>query len=453
MQRMKERNHIFANSRNIGYFNQVLLYNNTMNNNLIISQPPTFYRWMVLVFISFAMFGNYYVYDSIAPIADILKSQVGFTDENIGSLYSVYSIAAIIILLIGGYIIDRFGTKLSVMLFGIVCFLAALITAISSEFYYMLIGRLMLGLGAEPLIVAITTALAKWFKGKELSFAFGLNLTIARLGSVAADNSPTLFKSAYTTWQGPLLVAMIISIACIIGALGYWILESRAERKYILGEKGEVDKLDFKNMFRFDVSFWLIVALCVTFYSAIFPFRSFAIKYFIEAHGTTREFGGFLNSILPMSAMIATPLFGLLVDKVGNRALLMTLGSLILVPVYLMMAYTNISLYLPIAMMGISFSLIPAVMWPSVAYIVPQERLGTAYALMTLFQQIGLAGMNWLIGKANDIGGASVTNPEGYNIGMWIFSCLGFFGLFFAFMLRRQEKGPHRHGLETIKIS
>ncbi len=416
------------------------------------TSPPTIYRWAVLVFISLAMFGNYYVYDSIAPIADLLKSQLSFSDENIGLLYTSYSIAAIVILLIGGYIIDRFGTKLSTLIFGILCFIAAVITAVSSDFSIMIAGRLILGLGAEPLIVAVTTALAKWFKAKELSFAFGLNLTIARLGSFAADNSPTWASGSYSNWQDPLFLAIVISITCVIGAVGYFFLEGTAEKKYLLGEKGEVDKLDFKNIFKFNKSFWFIVALCITFYSAIFPFRSFAIKFFIEAHGTTREMGGFLNSILPFSAMIATPLFGLLADRVGKRALLMTFGSLMLLPVYLMMAYTDLTLYIPIAMMGIAFSLIPAVMWPSVAYIVKENRLGTAYALMTLIQQIGLAGMNWLIGSANDFAGASATNPDGYNLGLWIFSTLGFFGLFFAYMLRRTELSPQGHGLENKKM-
>lgn len=182
-----------------------------------------------------------------------------------------------------------------------------------------------------------------------------------------------------------------------------------------------------------------MVALCVTFYSAVFPFRSFAIKFFMEAHGETREFAGFLNSILPLSAMIATPLFGLLVDKVGKRALFMFIGSVLLLPVFLMMTYTGITLYVPIAMMGIAFSLIPAVMWPYVAYIVDEKKLGTAYALMTLIQQVGLAGFNWLIGYANDISMASPQNPDGYSLGMWIFSSLGFFGVLFSFLLRRAE--------------
>jgi MFS family permease len=314
----------------------------------------------------------------------------------------------------------------------------------------MLIGRIILGIGSEPLIVAITTALAKWFKGKELSFAFGINLTIARLASVAADNSPSWGKAFYINWQEPLFLAVLISITCIIGGVIYWMLERNAERKYQLGQAGETDKFVFKELFGFSTSFWLIVALCVTFYSAIFPFRSFAIKFFIEGHGVSREFAGFMNSILPMSAMIATPLFGLMADKIGKRALLMALGSILLMPVYLLMVYTNISLYVPIIMMGISFSLIPAVMWPSVAYIVDERKLGTAYSIMTLIQQIGVAAFNWMIGIANDSAGASAANPMGYAPGMWIFSILGFLGLFFAIMLRKQEMGPKGHGLEKV---
>jgi MFS family permease len=416
--------------------------------NTLKIEPPRAYRWLVLVFISVAMFGNYYIYDSIAPIADILKSDLGFTDENIGQMYSVYSFAAIFVLLFGGVFIDRYGTKISIVIFGIISTIAAIVTWTTPDLTVMLIGRVILGIGSEPLIVAITTALAKWFKGKELSFAFGINLTIARLGSVAADNSPSWGGAFYTNWQDPLFLAVLISLFCIIGGVVYWILESNAEKKYTLGAAGETDKFVIKDLFGFNKSFWLIVLLCVTFYSAIFPFRSFAIKFFIEGHGLTRESAGFLNSILPMSAMIATPLFGLMADKLGKRALLMAVGSIILIPVYLMMVYTNISLYVPIIMMGISFSLIPAVMWPSVAYIVDEKKLGTAYSLMTLIQQVGLFLFNWMIGATNDMAGASAANPEGYIPGMWIFSILGFLGLLFSVLLHKHESGPKGHGLE-----
>jgi MFS family permease len=236
------------------------------------------------------------------------------------------------------------------------------------------------------------------------------------------------------------------------GAVLYWLLERRVERRYPLA-RGETDKVVLRDIARFGASYWLIVGLCVTFYSAIFPFQTFAVKFFMEAHGTSRELGGFLSSLLTVFAMIGTPLFGLLVDRVGRRALFMMAGSALLVPVYLLMVYTQVPLYIPMAMMGVAFSLIPAVMWPSVTYVVESGRLGTAYGLMTMIQNIGLAGFNLLVGWANDVSGASAANPAGYALGMWIFSSLGFCGLLFSALLRWRETGPSGHGLETIRAT
>ena len=414
--------------------------------------PPAPYRWIVLVVISLAMFGNYYVYDAVSPIADLLKEQLGFSDSNIGLLNAIYSFPNIVMVLIGGIIIDRIGVKKATLLFGVLCFVGAVVTAVSGSLAAMATGRLIFGLGAESLIVSVTTAIAKWFKGKELSFAFGVNLTIARLGSFLALNSPTWARPAFENWQWPLLISVAFGTFCIIGPMIYWLMENRAEKAYHLGEAGETEKVVFSDLFRFPRSYVYVVLLCVTFYSAIFPFQTFAVKFFIEAHGTTREFGGFLSSMITLFAMIFTPIFGYMVDRVGKRALFMMWGSLLLVPVYLMMAYTTVDLLIPMAMMGIAFSLVPAVMWPAVAYLVDENRLGTAYGLMTMIQNIGLFGFNLLIGWANDYSGASVGNPGGYALGMWIFSTLGFLGFFFAWLLRRRETGPDAHGLETITI-
>ncbi len=435
-------------------------------------QPPVSYRWAVLIFVSVAMGGNYYIYDSINPLERIFIDQLGFSATQFGWLNASYSVAAVLTLLIGGIIIDRIGTKKAMTAFALLCLTGAALTAAKGNPPLMIAGRTVLGLGAESMIVAATTALAKWFRGKELSFAFGINLTIARLASVAADNSPTWAHSVYypqgssgpVSWQGPLLLAVGAGVLSVATALTYWLLETRAEGRYELGKAGEVDKLEFRGIFRFNMSYWLVVGLCFTFYSAIFPFRTFAIDFFtnkiLATHGgvaaseamrvLSHEKAGFFNSLLPFSAMIATPLFGLLVDRVGKRAWFMMFGSLLLMPVYLMMAYTNISLFVPVSLMGIAFSLIPAVMWPSVAYIVEQSRLGTAYALMTLIQQIGFFLLNLLIGSANDFTHAGLENPSGYALGMWIFSILGFVGMALAILLRVRETGPHGHGLETI---
>jgi MFS family permease len=434
----------------------------------LLPRPTPLYRWTVLVFISLAMFGNYYVYDSVAPVFDLLSSQLGFTDSQLGLLYSVYSIAAVLVLLIGGYIIDKWGTKKSITLFALICLAAAFVTAVSPKFGVMATGRFMLGIGAEPLIVAVTTALAKWFKGKELSFAFGINLTISRLGSASADWSTAWARPLYENWQDPLWLATAVAGISVAGALLYWFMEHRAEERYDLGEAVETEKIEKKGLYSFSASYWYIVALCVVFYSTVFPFRAFAIYYFQQAHGLERDAAGLLNSLLPITAMIATPLFGLLVDKIGKRSFFMAVGSLVLLPLFLIVtyappgpdinvvlpflgsAYIPLTLLLVMMLLGMAFSLIPAVMWPSVAYIVEQHRLGTGYALMTLCQQVGMAIIPWLIGFTNDLASASPENPEGYQYGMWIFTLLASLGLFFSYMLWRTEKSPGGHGLETI---
>jgi hypothetical protein len=85
-----------------------------------------------------------------------------------------------------------------------------------------------------------------------------------------------------------------------------------------------------------------------------------------------------------------------------------------------------------------------------VAYLVDPSKLGTAYGLMTMIQNIGLAAFNLMVGWANDYSHAGANNPSGYNLGMWLFSTLGFLGFTFAFLLRQRETGPHGHGLESI---
>lgn len=438
-------------------------------------EPSRAFRWLVLFFVSLTMFGNYYVYDSIAPIADLLTKQLGFSDSNIGLLQAIYSFPNVIMVLVGGYIVDRIGTRKAILIFGTVCFIGSMVTCLSGVLAVMAAGRLIFGLGAESLIVAVTTAVAKWFRGQELSFAFGINLMISRAGTLLAQLSPSWAGFAYNSWRNPLLISVGFAAFCVIGALLYWILEVYAEKRFQVGPAGATDKVVFADIKTFGLSYWYIVALCVTFYSGIFPFETFAYKFFMGAHNVTREAGGDLVGMLTLFTMFGTPIFGLFVDKLGKRGLLMMLGSVLLIPVYLMMAYLRSSgfitvyllsaanghlgfvphhlppiLVLTMAMMGVAFSLVPAVLWPSVAYLVDQPKLGTAYGLMTMIQNIGLTVFNLMIGWANDYRHAGPDNPHGYNLGMWIFSIVGFLGLTFAFLLRQRELGPHGHGLETI---
>jgi MFS family permease len=438
-----------------------------MTHAASLPRPTSTYRWLALLFASLAMFGNYYVYDALNPVVDLLREQEGFTYAQIGKLSTAYNIAALLMLLVGGYVVDRFGARRAIVVFAAVCVVAAAVSASATGFNSLLGGRFLLGMGAEPLIVAVTAVLAKWFKGKELSFAFGLNLSISRLGSASTDWSTSFAEPLYSNWNDPLWLATGVMSAGLGAAFLYFMLERRAEQRFDMGQASTTDKLKVSELYRFSPSYWYIVALCVVFYSTVFPFRSFAIDYFQQAHAMDRQTAGLLSSMLPVAAIILTPLFGLWVDRVGRRSLFMAVGSVVMLPLFLAVTYlpagpmvqlvpfiwgpeVPLTLLLVILALGAVFSLIPAVMWPSVAYIVEERRLGSAYALMTVCQQLGWAAVPFVVGLLNDMGRAGPENPGGYAGGMWFYTGLSSLGLLFAFLLWRAESGPRAHGLESI---
>ena len=426
-----------------------------MTSSTTTNPPTAAWRWAVLVAISVAMFGNYYVYDSIGPVADSLQRLLGFTDTQIGSLNGIYHFPNIVVVLIGGIIVDRFGTRLSTLLFSIVCLAGALLTAVSPLFPMMAAGRLVFGLGAESMIVAITVAIGQWFVGRQLGFAFGVNLSIARAGSYSADLSTTWFKPLYDRgWQPPLWLAAGFALLAVAACLVYYVLERRAARTFDLNQPSAPDRFVWSDLWRFDRSYWYIVGLCVTFYSVIFPFRStFAIKYFQHAHALSLQDAGALNGYVFLAAIFATPAFGLMVDKLGHRAAFMAAGSLILAAVFPILAYTTLNLWVSTVLIGIAFSLVPAVIWPAVPYLVEPSRLGTGFGMMTLVQNVGLTACNYIAGALNDAYGAGPENPAGYTPMLWMFFVLSLFGFAFAVALRVRERGPRGHGLESIRAA
>jgi len=323
----------------------------------------------MFVAVALAMIGNYYVYDSIGPVAELLSSQLGYSDTQIGTLNAVYSLPNIVMVLVGGVLIDRFSARTVTLVTTIVCLLGAVLTALGSDFVTMVAGRLLFGLGAETMIVAVTVALAQWFVGRYFALLFALNLTFARLGSYLADRSPSFADDLYAQgWQPPLWLAAGFAAMAVAGAIVYWLVDARASVRGTLAVAPPPDRIDWRNLLRFRTEYWLVVGICVTFYSVIFPFRStFSIKYFQEAHSLSLEAASTLNSYVFLAAMFATPAFGLLVDRFGRHALLLTVGALAMpLSFLLLIPEGSTSLGWATALLGVSFSLVPAVLWPAV---------------------------------------------------------------------------------------
>jgi MFS family permease len=219
--------------------------------------PPAGWRWAVLVALSLAMFGNYYAYDAVAPVADLLQRALGFTDTQIGTLNAIYSLPNVVMVLIGGILIDRFGTRTATLVFAVICAVGAAVTASTGSFPVMAAGRLIFGLGAESMIVAVTVAIGQWFVGRQLGLAFGVNLSIARAGSYSADMSPTWFAALYESgWQAPLWLAAGMMVVGVGGALLYYVLERSAANRFELRKAGPTDRFVWSDIWQFDRSYW-----------------------------------------------------------------------------------------------------------------------------------------------------------------------------------------------------
>jgi sugar phosphate permease len=298
--------------------------------------------------------------------------------------------------------------------------------------------------------MATHVAIARWFMRSELSLAFALRTSACRLGSLSAQTSPLWAAAAYGYWQWPLLMAVAFGSLCVIGTGLYWSLESRGERAFDLGPAKHSGTFALRDVFRFNRSFWLLAALCVAFYACIFPFQTFAQKFLINTRGVTPGTASVLVGMEPLFSMMLMPVFGYLVDRYGRRALFMMIGSALLVPVFPMLAYTDIPPVVPMVMLGLAFALVPAVLWMSIVFVVDRSRLGFASAVVDAVQQLGLVVANLLVGWSNDRSLASATNPAGYRQGMWLFTMFALAAVTISIVLRRVETGPHGHGLETL---
>lgn len=431
-------------------------------------------RWGALAIVAFTMMAAYYVNDVVAPLKSMLEASpsengLGWTSSDFGIYTGAYSFLNVFCLMLiwGGLILDRFGIrftgKLATILMVVGTWLeyyamttmvgtADMILGYKADVFVASAGYSVFGVGAEVAGITVTKMIAKWFRGKEMATAMGVQVALARVGSQAAYAVaiPVARSFELTT---PVLIGLVCLVGGMIAFFSFSVLDKKLDTQMeeIKDESSDDEKFSFKDVATIlsNSGFWLIALLCVLFYSCVFPFQKFASELMITKYGIDENVAGFFAGLPALGALILTPVFGGMVDKRGKAASIMMFGAAMLIFVHFIYALPFItSSFIAIAMMiilGIAFSLVPSAMWPSVAKIFPAHQLGTAYALIFFIQNIGLWGVPTLIGFVLDnycITGKteSGTNIYDYTLPMTIFTGLAVLSLLVAFALKIADK-------------
>lgn len=462
----------------------------------LIKDSPAM-RWFVLILISGLTFGTYWFQDFYSGLKPLMESQLGVTSSEFGSLISITTIANLFgMIIIGGIILDKVGIRIAGTIFGTLAVIGAALNALGasgfftedqdSQLYIMMVGRILFGSGLEIVCVVAMRTVVKWFKGYELALAMAINMGFGRLGSAMG--------TALSVDIGGGMVSPAVTFAATLLGFGllmfliYLMFDVKIDKQIAAqtteGEQeGESEEFRFSDLVKLikNPSFLFIALLCVTFYSAVFPFMQYAPDLLINKFNFSADlpeegklvlFGSssigngfiyfmlfifglgfslvpsnikklsgkiisivvifalfavfiysfsdifalwFVNgqktaSLIPLGTILFTPIFGSFVDNKGKAATLMILGATLLIVAHLFLSVFNdvILGYLGLLSLGIAFSLVPAAMWPSVAKIVAESRLGTAYATMFTIQNYGLMFFFWFIGKAVDMANPTV---------------------------------------------
>jgi MFS family permease len=442
-------------------------------------------RWVVLALMSLVIFANYYLYDCFSTLKGTLQTELGASSTQWGLIRNFYNVpnTFLFMALLGGIFLDRFGIRRTGFVFTLLCALGGVVTAYgvsdafrdggfgyglmssflpdySPELKMMMLGRLLFGLGAETQIVMVNKALARWFMGKELALAFGLQLGLARVGSALGMSMSPRIAERFG-FDSALWLGAVVMISGLILFIVYMLMDRHVGRKHGdedaagLAADEEFRLKDIASLLA-NKSYLYIVLLCATFYAVVFPFQDYLADLLKHERGYTDIAAGDFTSLIPWGAAVFTIIFGAFVDRKGLRATLMIGGGVLLVVSHLGFALTSITPWLLVPMFGIAFSLVPSAMWPAVALIVEEKRLGTAYGLMTWMQNLWWWAMaltaGWVLDRSNpDVTVEALQAGTGvydYTMTMLTFAGLGIAAVFFAVRLKLADRGPDSHGLE-----
>ncbi|KAL3057461.1 hypothetical protein OYC64_007854 [Pagothenia borchgrevinki] len=376
------------------------------------------HRVVVLVFMCFLGFGSYFCYDNPAALQTQVIQDLDLNTAKFMQLYAWYSWPNVVLCFFGGFLLDRvFGIRLGTIIFSLFVCVGQVIFAtgaLLNHFWLMEAGRFVFGIGGESLAVAQNTYAVNWFKGKELNLVFGLQLSMARVGSTVNMNIMGWVYSRVVALVGApghtalgfsLMIAAVTCLFSLTCALVLGFLDKRAEK--ILnkeqGKTGEVIKLtDVKD---FPLTLWLIFIICVCYYVAIFPFIGLGQVFFIEKFNFSPAEARAVNSIVYIISAPASPVLGFMVDRIGKNVIWVMVAVIATLAAHMMLAFTFWNPWIAMSLLGLSYSLLACALWPMVAFVVPEHQLGTAYGFMQSIQNLGLALVAMAAGSILDTRG------------------------------------------------
>lgn len=456
-------------------------------------------RWTALVLLASAMFFGYMFMEVLSPLQELLQTQRGWDPTAYGHYAGSETFLNVFVffLIFAGIILDKMGVRFTAILSGAVMLFGAAINwyAVSDAFagggveafmnaflnlpvewwnvtpFYdgmpasakmSAVGFMFFGCGVEMAGITVSRGIVKWFKGKEMALAMGIEMAIARIGvAVVALGSPRIASIAPVSVSRPVALAVILLTIGLIGFICYAFMDKKLEAQLGMNdeEKDDPFKVSDLGMIFSSKVFWLVSLLCVLYYSAIFPFQKYAINMLQCNLDYTAEQAGWVFFFFPLGAAAITPFLGNFLDRKGKGASMLMLGAILMIVCHLTFALvlpatkSVVIAFLGIVLLGISFSLVPAALWPSVPKLVDSRLLGSAYAVIFWIQNIGLYSFPMIIGSVLQSSNPGVTNPLEYNytMPMLVFASLGVLALLLGIWLKAEDKRKG-YGLEEPNI-
>lgn len=440
-------------------------------------------RWFVLITVSFLMLTGYFFTDILSPLQGMLRDSMGWSNSEYGSFAGSYSALNVfcLMLIFGGIILDKAGIRftgtffIGIMIVGAFFnfyaltdyfnnggigygFFNSFLTDYKPSLKMAILGYSLFGVGVEIAGITVSRIIVKWFKGKEMALAMGLEMACARGGMLLAFSASPLMTGSDKIISRPLAFGVIL---LVIGLLAFFIHNMMDKRldaevaadKSVVASEDEFKIADVLLLFK-NPGFILIALLCVLFYSAVFPFTKFAPDLMVQKYLFPAEYAGSIVGLLPIGTMLLTPVFGAFMDKKGKAASIMVLGSILLIMVHLIFAFSpadKIFAFVAMVILGFAFSFVPAAMWPSVPKIIPESRLGSAYAMIFMIQNVGLMTFPILLGLVLDSSNEGNTGNLDYTNPMLLMVGCGVAALVVAFFLRTVDK-KNGYGLDLPNI-